>query len=109
MARDKQMKPHAIHVHTNRVHAPLLTMNERNLNVLSGRLNKSQPFRTQTTFLLRQQIFQIIIYLFQRHILETMKSNNEIAICEHKRKWQTKSYISLNLRKKEREGRKRKN
>lgn len=28
MARDKQMKPHAIHVHTNRVHAPLLTMNE---------------------------------------------------------------------------------
>ena len=98
MARDKQMKPHAIHVHTNRVHAPLLTMNEWEESKSSKwTIEQVTTLRTQTTFPLRQQIFQIIIYLFQRHILETMKSNNEIAICEHKRKWQTKSYISLKL------------
>jgi len=75
MARDKQMKPHAIHVHTNRVHAPLLTMNEWEESKSSKwTIEQVTTLRTQTTFPLRQQILQIML-LF---ISKAYSGNNEI-------------------------------
>lgn len=75
MARDKQMKPHAIHVHTNLVHAPLLTMNEWEESKSSKwTIEQVTTLRTQTTFPLRQQILQIML-LF---ISKAYSGNNEI-------------------------------